>query len=212
MEITVVVWQGSISAATRSPEWKRVGLEVEDAGFLLNVGENNLEELVSLLTALLPPPHVQPLQKTHFSLLVDAQTPQGLCALILAWLKAPAPDPLRLNTKLCVVGFVIVGVGWQHVLFTDSTFVFAACDCNGRSQECYFDPELYRSTGHGGHCTGCSDNTDGAHCERCRDSFYRLGSEGGCLPCSCNPVGKQQQQMFLLASLHPQKLIANYRV
>ncbi|KFR14673.1 Laminin subunit gamma-1, partial [Opisthocomus hoazin] len=69
-----------------------------------------------------------------------------------------------------------------------------ACDCNGRSQECYFDPELYRSTGHGGHCTGCSDNTDGAHCERCRDSFYRLGSEEGCLPCSCSPVGSLSTQ------------------
>ncbi|KFO07577.1 Laminin subunit gamma-1, partial [Balearica regulorum gibbericeps] len=69
-----------------------------------------------------------------------------------------------------------------------------ACDCNGRSQECYFDPELYRSTGHGGHCMGCSDNTDGAHCERCRDSFYRLGSEEGCLPCSCNPVGSLSTQ------------------
>ncbi|KFW02341.1 Laminin subunit gamma-1, partial [Eurypyga helias] len=69
-----------------------------------------------------------------------------------------------------------------------------ACNCNGRSQECYFDPELYRSTGHGGHCTGCSDNTDGAHCERCRDSFYRLGSEEACLPCSCNPVGSLSTQ------------------
>ncbi|KFU87396.1 Laminin subunit gamma-1, partial [Chaetura pelagica] len=69
-----------------------------------------------------------------------------------------------------------------------------ACDCNGRSQECYFDPELYRSTGHGGHCTGCSGNTDGAHCERCRDSFYRLSSEEGCLPCSCNPVGSLSTQ------------------
>ncbi|KFQ13825.1 Laminin subunit gamma-1, partial [Leptosomus discolor] len=69
-----------------------------------------------------------------------------------------------------------------------------ACDCNGRSQECYFDPELYRSTGHGGHCMGCSDNTDGAHCERCRDGFYRLGSEEGCLPCSCNPVGSLSTQ------------------
>ncbi|KAJ7344833.1 hypothetical protein JRQ81_000783, partial [Phrynocephalus forsythii] len=29
------------------------------------------------------------------------------------------------------------------------------CNCNGRSHECFFDPELYRSTGHGGHCIGC---------------------------------------------------------
>ena len=46
---------------------------------------------------------------------------------------------------------------------SDLTFWPTACDCNGRSQECYFDPELYRSTGHGGHCTSCQDNTDGPH-------------------------------------------------
>lgn len=64
------------------------------------------------------------------------------------------------------------------------------CNCNGRSQECYFDPELYRSTGHGGHCTGCFGNTAGPNCERCRENFYRIGSEEGCQPCNCNPVGK----------------------
>ncbi|NXG30682.1 LAMC1 protein, partial [Dromaius novaehollandiae] len=68
------------------------------------------------------------------------------------------------------------------------------CNCNGRSQECYFDPELYRSTGHGGHCVGCLDNTDGANCERCRENFYRVGSEEGCLPCNCNPVGSLSTQ------------------
>uniref|UniRef100_A0A674HD56 Laminin EGF-like domain-containing protein n=1 Tax=Taeniopygia guttata TaxID=59729 RepID=A0A674HD56_TAEGU len=72
--------------------------------------------------------------------------------------------------------------------------VFAACDCNGRSQECYFDPELYRATGHGGHCMACAGNTDGPRCERCRDSFYRLASDQGCLPCSCNPVGSLSTQ------------------
>nr|XP_056701417.1 laminin subunit gamma-1 [Euleptes europaea] len=68
------------------------------------------------------------------------------------------------------------------------------CNCNGRSQECYFDPELYRSTGHGGHCTGCYGNTDGPNCERCRENFYRRGSEENCLPCSCNPVGSLSTQ------------------
>lgn len=93
-----------------------------------------------------------------------------------------------LNIQLYTLGFLMGRVGISTQL-TPVCFS-AACDCNGRSQECYFDPELYRSTGHGGHCMGCRDNTDGAHCERCRDSFYRLGSEEGCLPCSCNPVGK----------------------
>uniref|UniRef100_A0A6I8N883 Laminin subunit gamma-1 n=2 Tax=Ornithorhynchus anatinus TaxID=9258 RepID=A0A6I8N883_ORNAN len=68
------------------------------------------------------------------------------------------------------------------------------CNCNGRSQECYFDPELYRSMGHGGHCTNCQDNTDGANCERCRENFYRLGSEEACLPCHCSPVGSLSTQ------------------
>ncbi|KAB0376750.1 hypothetical protein FD755_011194 [Muntiacus reevesi] len=68
------------------------------------------------------------------------------------------------------------------------------CDCNGRSQECYFDPELYRSTGHGGHCTNCRDNTDGANCERCREDFFRLGSREACSPCHCSPVGSLSTQ------------------
>lgn len=75
---------------------------------------------------------------------------------------------------------------------SDSTPMFwpTACDCNGRSQECYFDPELYRSTGHGGHCTNCQGNTDGANCERCRENFFRLVSHEACSPCHCSPVGK----------------------
>ncbi|XP_011359503.1 laminin subunit gamma-1 isoform X1 [Pteropus vampyrus] len=68
------------------------------------------------------------------------------------------------------------------------------CDCNGRSQECYFDPELYRSTGHGGHCTNCQDNTDGASCERCRENFFRLGNKEACSPCHCSPVGSLSTQ------------------
>ncbi|XP_008566171.1 PREDICTED: laminin subunit gamma-1, partial [Galeopterus variegatus] len=68
------------------------------------------------------------------------------------------------------------------------------CDCNGRSQECYFDPELYRSTGHGGHCTNCRDNTDGANCERCRENFFRLGNHEACSPCHCSPVGSLSTQ------------------
>nr|XP_014351267.1 PREDICTED: laminin subunit gamma-1 [Latimeria chalumnae] len=68
------------------------------------------------------------------------------------------------------------------------------CNCHGKSQECYFDPELYRATGHGGHCTSCSDSTDGPNCERCRDNYYRLGAEQRCVPCNCNPVGSMSTQ------------------
>ncbi|XP_030630034.1 laminin subunit gamma-1 [Chanos chanos] len=68
------------------------------------------------------------------------------------------------------------------------------CNCNGKSAECYFDPELYRATGRGGHCRNCADNTDGPNCERCLDNYYREATGNRCLPCSCNPVGSLSTQ------------------
>ncbi|XP_030219656.1 laminin subunit gamma-1 [Gadus morhua] len=68
------------------------------------------------------------------------------------------------------------------------------CNCNGKSSECYFDPELYRASGHGGHCRGCADNTDGPNCERCLDDYYRDQSGDRCLPCGCSPVGSLSTQ------------------
>uniref|UniRef100_A0A6Q2Z0Q9 Laminin subunit gamma-1 n=1 Tax=Esox lucius TaxID=8010 RepID=A0A6Q2Z0Q9_ESOLU len=68
------------------------------------------------------------------------------------------------------------------------------CNCNGKSSECYFDPELYRATGHGGHCRFCADNTGGPNCERCLANYYRDGSGNRCLPCNCNPVGSLATQ------------------
>lgn len=92
-----------------------------------------------------------------------------------------------------------------------------ACDCNGRSQECYFDPELYRSTGHGGHCTNCRDNTDGAKCERCRENFFRLGNTEACSPCHCSPVGEWQEGAVPLDAVkwhrsppNPEKSLASW--
>ncbi|XP_078499309.1 laminin subunit gamma-1 [Lissotriton helveticus] len=82
---------------------------------------------------------------------------------------------------------------WRRAT-ADSANECLACNCNGRSGECYFDPELYRATGHGGHCSGCIDNTDGANCERCRENHYRQASEEPCLPCNCNPIGSLSTQ------------------
>ncbi|KAK3719385.1 hypothetical protein RRG08_029540 [Elysia crispata] len=67
-----------------------------------------------------------------------------------------------------------------------------ACDCNGLSDTCEFDYELYRTTGHGGRCTNCRDNTDGIHCEFCKANFWR--NENQCLQCGCNPIGSLSLQ------------------
>ncbi|XP_030063676.1 laminin subunit gamma-3 isoform X2 [Microcaecilia unicolor] len=68
------------------------------------------------------------------------------------------------------------------------------CECHGKSDECFFDPDLYQRTGHGGHCLHCRDNTDGPYCERCQKNFYREGQLGICQPCHCNPAGSLHLQ------------------
>ncbi|KAM6170617.1 laminin subunit gamma-3 isoform 2-T2 [Rhynchocyon petersi] len=63
------------------------------------------------------------------------------------------------------------------------------CNCSGRSEECTFDRELFRSTGRGGRCHHCRDHTAGPHCERCQDGFYRWDTQMPCQPCDCHPAG-----------------------
>lgn len=65
-----------------------------------------------------------------------------------------------------------------------------ACNCSGHSERCVFDPELFRSTGHGGRCLHCRDHTAGPHCQRCRDNFYRWNPQTPCQPCDCHPAGE----------------------
>uniref|UniRef100_A0A7N6B0H3 Laminin, gamma 3 n=1 Tax=Anabas testudineus TaxID=64144 RepID=A0A7N6B0H3_ANATE len=76
----------------------------------------------------------------------------------------------------------------------DSANECLKCNCSGRSDECVFDMEQYRSTGSGGRCVSCRDNTDGPHCERCRENHYRRSPEEPCLPCNCNIYGSVSLQ------------------
>uniref|UniRef100_A0A8B9EWI6 LAMC3 protein n=1 Tax=Amazona collaria TaxID=241587 RepID=A0A8B9EWI6_9PSIT len=65
------------------------------------------------------------------------------------------------------------------------------CNCSGRSDECFYDRELFRRSGHGGHCRNCRDNTAGPHCERCRPNHYRWEPQAACQPCHCHPAGER---------------------
>ncbi|XP_029679159.1 laminin subunit alpha-1-like [Formica exsecta] len=56
------------------------------------------------------------------------------------------------------------------------------CQCNGRSDVC--DRET-------GYCLNCQENTIGAHCNVCADSFYGHPEFGGCKPCPCPQVDKR---------------------
>uniref|UniRef100_UPI000D319754 laminin subunit gamma-3-like n=1 Tax=Maylandia zebra TaxID=106582 RepID=UPI000D319754 len=76
----------------------------------------------------------------------------------------------------------------------DSANECLKCNCSGRSDQCVFDMEQYRSTGSGGRCVSCRDNTDGPHCERCRNGYYRKSTEDPCLPCNCNVNGSVSLQ------------------
>ncbi|XP_068083310.1 laminin subunit alpha-1 [Anabrus simplex] len=55
------------------------------------------------------------------------------------------------------------------------------CQCNGRSKVCHIET---------GHCLNCSDNTGGAHCERCAEGYYGDPAVGSCRPCPCPNVGQ----------------------
>ncbi|XP_029692909.1 laminin subunit gamma-3 isoform X1 [Takifugu rubripes] len=76
----------------------------------------------------------------------------------------------------------------------DSANECLICNCSGRSDQCVFDAEQYRSTGSGGRCLSCRDLTDGPHCERCRENHYRTSAEEPCLPCICNINGSVSLQ------------------
>ncbi|XP_076867326.1 laminin subunit gamma-3 [Brachyhypopomus gauderio] len=76
----------------------------------------------------------------------------------------------------------------------DSAHPCVMCNCSGHADECVFDAELYRSTGSGGRCVGCRDNTAGQHCQGCLENFYRTSPLQPCHNCSCNAMGSVSLQ------------------
>lgn len=114
----------------------------------------------------------------------------------------PNPEHTISDTPFCLRSSVYVCLLFH--IYSNLTnffffFTFAVCNCSGRSDQCVFDAEQYRSTGSGGRCLSCRDNTDGPHCERCRENHYRNSAEESCLPCNCNINGTLRTQTSLLS-------------
>lgn len=65
------------------------------------------------------------------------------------------------------------------------------CNCNDKSDKCVYDAELYRTTGHGGRCQECRDNTDGPHCEKCKQGYYFDTATKQCQLCGCDAIGTE---------------------
>uniref|UniRef100_A0A8B9PYM3 Laminin subunit beta 3 n=1 Tax=Apteryx owenii TaxID=8824 RepID=A0A8B9PYM3_APTOW len=70
------------------------------------------------------------------------------------------------------------------------------CNCNGHSDSCHFDPDVYQASSgeSGGVCDNCQHNTEGRNCERCKTNYFRnqrqdFAHPEACLPCECDPDG-----------------------
>ncbi len=73
-----------------------------------------------------------------------------------------------------------------------TVLMFLECNCNGFSDRCIFDKDLYAATGHGGRCLECRGNHDGPNCERCRLNYFQPAGQSGlpvCYTCNCNEIG-----------------------
>ncbi|XP_015116033.1 laminin subunit gamma-1 [Diachasma alloeum] len=82
---------------------------------------------------------------------------------------------------------------WGRATHTDA-HECKACNCNGYSDRCYFDKELYARSGHGGHCIDCRANRAGANCERCKENYYERPEDNYCIACNCNEIGSRSLQ------------------
>uniref|UniRef100_UPI00398F0407 laminin subunit gamma-1-like n=1 Tax=Pristiophorus japonicus TaxID=55135 RepID=UPI00398F0407 len=92
--------------------------------------------------------------------------------------------------SLALTGYSFISI-LSHV---SGTYVwngrtYVECNCNRRAWHCVWDPVLQQQTGSGTHCVNCVGNTEGVHCEKCKENHYPLRPGGQCQPCRCNSLG-----------------------
>lgn len=71
-----------------------------------------------------------------------------------------------------------------------------ACDCNFHAKKCRFNMELYQLSGRksGGVCLKCRHNTEGRHCQYCKEGYYKdstkeITDKNVCKSCECHHIG-----------------------
>lgn len=79
--------------------------------------------------------------------------------------------------SVCAVLAVACSVQTTYTFYSN-----IRCECNGRARYCLQDSWGLR-------CLNCQGNSEGRHCERCKDGFYQQGALQSCTPCGCNPTG-----------------------
>jgi len=75
----------------------------------------------------------------------------------------------------------------------DDPAVCQKCECNGKSEKCEYDHDLFLTTGRGGRCLECADNTDGPNCQQCLPYHYR-DQDSYCTACNCDQIGSKSQE------------------
>ncbi|XP_073704726.1 laminin subunit gamma-2 [Garra rufa] len=58
------------------------------------------------------------------------------------------------------------------------------CSCHGKAQYC-------RADHLGLYCIDCQGNTEGRHCESCKEGYFHQRAGDNCAPCNCNTAGSQ---------------------
>ncbi|KAG7329883.1 hypothetical protein KOW79_006105 [Hemibagrus wyckioides] len=77
--------------------------------------------------------------------------------------------------------FLCAVCAWYPV---HGTYRPSSCTCNGKALYCVRDSL-------GLLCANCQDNTEGRHCESCKEGYYHQRAGEHCLPCACNSVGSE---------------------